>query len=162
MQKYAPEQLSGRPEVVKFIDAGRVIDSEINEFWLWHGTAPDTAGILATSGFDERVCSLDGLYGAGSYFADAACKSNQYATDTNADGEHAMLYCRVTMGSPFLTRGRHSGERRPPNNPATPGAPHDSIFAETGVANDRRQTHNEFVVYQPNAVYPEFIVWYTL
>ena len=29
--------------------------------------------------FDERVARLEGLYGAGSYFADALCKSHQYA-----------------------------------------------------------------------------------
>lgn len=31
------------------------MDEEINEFGLWHGTQPEIADILATSGFDERV-----------------------------------------------------------------------------------------------------------
>jgi hypothetical protein len=139
----------------------RVVDAEINEFGLWHGTKPEVADILATAGFDERVADLRGLYGAGSYFADTMCKSNQYSTQVNAAGEHCMLYCRVTMGSAFKTAQTHQNLRRPEDNPATPGAPFDSIFAETGVANRGHQAHNEFVVFRHDQVYPEYIVWYT-
>ena len=35
--------------------------------------------VQSKHGFDERVARLEGLYGAGSYFADALCKSHQYA-----------------------------------------------------------------------------------
>jgi hypothetical protein len=113
----------------------RTIDQTLNEFWLWHGTAPAVADILALDGFDERVAKTNGLYGAGSYFADASSKSQQYAqTDTN--GHYCMLYCRVVMGSPHMTNRGHIGERRPPDNPAFAqrGIPHDSIMAEGGVA----------------------------
>eukprot|EP01043_Picozoa_sp_COSAG02_P032794 COSAG02_NODE_2207_length_9517_cov_3.723508_1_plen_916_part_10 len=139
---------------------GRVLDAGLNEFRLWHGTKPDVATILATSGFDERVARDTGLYGAGSYFADAACKSNQYATETNAQGEHCMLQCRVLMGNHFNTTKNHQNQRRPPLNPTTPGQPHDSIFAQTGRANNGAQAHNEFIVFQKNQVYPEYILWY--
>ena len=141
---------------------GRVLDVSLNEFRLWHGTTPQTAGILADAGFDERVASSAGLYGAGLYFADAACKSNQYATSTNAQGEHCMLQCRVLMGNQFDITTTHQNERRPPLNPATPGQPHDSIFAQTAIANGGTQQHNEFIVFRSNQVYPEFIIWYTL
>ena len=106
------------------------------------------------------------MYGAGSYFADAMCKSNQYSfntrstTHTDPKGPHCMLYCRVTMGSAHKVTTKHS-ERRPIENPATPGAPYDSIFAEKDVANGGRQAHNEFVVFRHDQVYPEYIVWYT-
>jgi hypothetical protein len=153
---YSPEQL----HPTAYISDHRILDAEINEYWLWHGTKPDTAEILATSGFDERVAKLTGLYGAGSYFADAMCKANQYATDVNAAGEHCMLYCRVTMGAAFKTTGSHQGLRRPEENSATPGAPYDSIFAEKGVAHEGRQTHNEFIIFRHDQVYPEYIIWY--
>ena len=91
------------------------IDADTNESWLWHGTSAtiditnpdgtqqrvDTWEVLAKHGFDERVASDSGLYGAGSYFADASSKANQYATaqrarqPLNADGHHCMLSCRV-------------------------------------------------------------------
>ena len=73
-----------------------------------------------------------------------------------------MVYCRVLMGAePYRTRSTHVGERRPPDNPRTPGAAFDSIFAESGVANFGEQVHNEFVVFRGGQAYPEFVVWYT-
>jgi hypothetical protein len=67
------------------------------------------------------------------------------------------------MGSPHMTNRRHSGERRPPDNPAfaQSGIPHDSIMAEGGVSNGGRQINNEYVVFHPGQAYPEYIVWYT-
>ena len=156
--KHAPIQLPSRRGSS---NGDHALDDGINEFRLWHGTNPDTSGILATAGFDERVAELSGLYGAGSYFADAMCKSNQYARQVNLNGEHCMLCCRVTMGFAFKTPRVHKGERRPPNNSATPGAPFDSIFAEAGVANGGKQLHNEYVVFRHDQVYPEYIIWYT-
>ena len=65
------------------------------------------------------------------------------------------------MGFAFKTARVHKGERRPANNPATPGAPFDSIFAEVGVANGGKQLHNEYAVFRHDQVYPEYIIWYT-
>ena len=153
----APQQLKGVPTVAHLRatvgTSFNGLDAGANEFWLWHGTKPPTADILATSGFDERVAALRGLYGAGNYFADAFCKSNQYATETNARGEHCVLYCRVTVGCAYRTARLHRNARRPPDNDATPGAPHDSIFAESGVANGGQQAHNEFVCFSKEQVY---------
>jgi hypothetical protein len=163
------------------------IGADSNESWLWHGTSatidipnPDgtvqqheTWEVLARHGFDERVASDGGLYGAGSYFADASSKANQYATTIarqplNADGHHCMLSCRVTMGDAYMTPGTLKGQRRPPNNPATPGLPYDSVFAEEGVTDNGHggghgsQFHNEYVVFATAQVYPEYVIWYTL
>jgi hypothetical protein len=141
----------------------RVIDAQANELWLWHGTRPETAQTLAEWGFDERVANLQGLYGAGSYFADSASKSHQYSRrHKDAQGHHCMLYCRVAMGSPFLTNTEHKNARRAPENPATPGLPHDSIFGGEGVGRGGQQVHNEYVVFRSNQVYPEFIIWYSV
>ena len=51
------------------------LDADLNEFYLFHGTSPETAGIIAEHGFDERVAQLSGLYGAGNYFAINACRA---------------------------------------------------------------------------------------
>jgi hypothetical protein len=85
--------------------------------------------------FDERVSLDGGLYGLGSYFTESTCKANQY-TELDGNSERCMVYCRVLMGAePHRTRATHVGERRPPDNPRTPGATFDSTFAESGVAN---------------------------
>jgi hypothetical protein len=103
-----------------------------------------------------------GLYGAGSYFADASSKSQQYARP-NTNGHYCMLYCRVVMGSPYMTDRQHNGKRRPPDNSAFAqiGIPHDSIMAESGVANQGIQINNEYVVFNSDQAYPEYIIWYT-
>ena len=150
------------------LPADDVIDSTLNEFWLFHGTKPESAEVLATAGFDARVASLKGLFGAGSYFADTACKSMQYSRTANRHGEHCMLYCRVLVGSAYMTKQpdgwhqRPENARRPPLDPATPGLTHDSVFAATGVARGGKQLHNEYVVFNANHVYPEYIVWFKL
>eukprot|EP01051_Picozoa_sp_SAG22_P016930 SAG22_NODE_2499_length_2508_cov_1.349938_2_plen_522_part_00 len=165
-----------------------VIDSDCNEFRLWHGTSAgaidikhpdgstgrqDVWRILAEHGFDERVGGLTngGLYGLGSYFADAVSKADQYSSGTlckaptNANGHHCMLSCRVIMGDPFMAKQTFKGERRPPNNKSTPGLPYDSVFAKEGVTDRGQgpgsQFHNEYVVFSKAQVYPEFVIWYT-
>ena len=71
------------------------------------------------------------------------------------------------MGDPHMTPGSLKGERRPPNNPATPGLPYDSVFAKEGVTDNGlgrgpgSQFHNEYVVFAKAQVYPEYVIWYT-
>ena len=60
-----------------------------------------------------------------------------------------------------VRKAGHNDERRPPDNPSTPGQPYDSIFAEQGVGNHGTQQHNEYVVFHGQQCYPEYIVWYT-
>eukprot|EP01047_Picozoa_sp_COSAG01_P037637 COSAG01_NODE_3005_length_6731_cov_34.287394_3_plen_620_part_00 len=154
-----------------------VLRDDWNTVWLWHGTTPATALIVAEFGTDQRVADLNGLYGAGSYFADNCCKAHQYRgtsfafakqhgkespSSVDANGHHCMLLCRVAMGVPYHTKKMHKNERRPPDNAATPGRPFDSIFAATGVANGGKQKHNEFVVFSSAQVSPEFLIYYTI
>jgi len=40
----------------------------LNEVFLWHGTKPHNIDLIARGGFDERVCQLSGMFGAGLYF----------------------------------------------------------------------------------------------
>ena len=71
--------------------AAEVVHRPLNEVCLFHGTSPATARLIALHGFDERVANLGGLYGAGCYFAENACKSNQYARATTPTGEKTIL-----------------------------------------------------------------------
>ena len=147
-------RLDSKANVSRLVHGARVIDPGVNEYWLWHGTDASTADILAQTGFDIRVASRSGLYGAGSYFADAFCKANQYAGTPNARGQHCVLYCRVLVGNAYCTTAHHQNELRPPPldaGDATKGV-YDSIYAEIGVANGGAQKHNEFVVFENGRV----------
>jgi serine/threonine protein kinase len=147
------------------------MSTDINEFYLFHGTSLGMAEVICKHGFDERVAALSGLYGAGSYFAINSCKSHQYSSKIKDSSNFVMLVCRVAMGSPHCTSTLHQNARRPPDNAATPGRPFDSIFAQhgisfpiiiAGVQRHHKQHHNEYVVFDRHQVYPEYIVRYTL
>lgn len=71
--------------------------------------------VLISTGFDERLSYMGGMFGAGIYFAENSSKSNQYvfgycggngcATHKNRSCYHCprqMLMCRVTLGKAFL------------------------------------------------------------
>jgi hypothetical protein len=49
-----------RPTAVP-VPQHEVIDADVNEVFLFHGTSPDIANMIAQHGFDERVASLGGL-----------------------------------------------------------------------------------------------------
>jgi hypothetical protein len=138
------------------------LSTDINEFYLFHGTSSNIARTICEHGFDARLANDIGLYGAGSYFAINSCKSHQYSLRESDSDTLVMLVCRVVMGSPYFTSTTHNGQRRPPENPATPGRPFDSIFAEHHIAHDGQQHHNEYVVFEKFQVYPEYIVRYTV
>ena len=133
--------------------------------------AARTAPIIAQTGFDERVSSMSGLYGAGTYFAEDACKSNQYSSDANSFGERVIIYARVLVGDAYHTRTALREIRRPPVRPnfvlssssadgdaKAGGDTYDSVIAGPGVGS--AQVHKEFIVYDHTQIYPEFIVYY--
>lgn len=63
------------------LSQGQLLTSSLNECYLFHGTdSVDTAELIAQHGFDERVGSLRGNYGAGCYFASQACKAVAYTS----------------------------------------------------------------------------------
>ena len=148
-----------REGVKKWLDGGRTLDAgPLNEFWLWHGTKSDDQLIsdIVHNGLSEKFSNLkNSLYGAGIYFADNSSKSHQYVTNPTGSGAKAMFLCRVAMGAPYLTNKQHKEERKPPGQ-------FNSIFAEKGVANSGSQFHNEYVIFEKNQVYPEYLVWYTV
>jgi len=126
------------PAVAAFI-ASLGLDATRNERILFHGSPSagartDTGAVLFPSddtspafaikkaGFDERLGSVKGMYGAGTYFSDMASKADQYSGKYNPPGlpqgsvgEWAVLFLsRVTLGCPYLTRQSLEQLRRPP------------------------------------------------
>ena len=147
LQPHVEPQTSLSPE----LDAG------LNELFLFHGTSAENAKRIKEFGFDERVAKLNGLYGSGIYFAHQACKSLQYC-DRDSDGLSYFFVCRVTLGAVHYTEQRLVSWRRPPVMPGTGGLLFDSVVANSGVANDGRQFHREYIVYDRTQVYPEYLV----
>ena len=53
--------------------------SEINEYYLLHGTKPDLIPNIITDGFDFRMASEKPMFGRGAYCAESSTKADQYA-----------------------------------------------------------------------------------
>lgn len=123
---------------------GVEIDESMNEVYLWHATKHNTVDTIINEGFDERVCNLGGLFGAGVYFAEESCKSGQYAS--KHQGTHFFFVSRVLLGRPYYATSHMQQTRRPPEG-------YDSI-----IANQNRFGHRELIVYDRFQAYPEFLV----
>lgn len=138
------------------------LDKARNELYLFHGTGNCDAIIdsITKHGLDERHGTTSGMYGGGVYLAESAGKADQYATD--AKGVFTMLLCRVAFGTPYRTKfGEHwqkSGSATPKTSKLRERlAPegYDSVLALF-----ERGKYREFIVYDGNKVYPEFLIRY--
>ena len=136
-----------------------------NERLLFHGTKKEGVDVICNRGFDERVSRLDGLFGPGCYFAENSSKSDEYVPP---GPKQYMFLCRVLLGSPFVTTTPQKDMRRPPcverhcSNPKCAHAQHDSLLAPCRALDAKAclERFREFVVYNGDQAYPEFLIEY--
>ena len=148
-------EVRGVPDIATVRLAGKAtplldmmqLDDAAGEAVLWHGTKPDIVPVIRDGGFDERFCALEGLFGAGVYFAEQSSKSDQYCTK-DAAGLYSLFLSRVSLGRVHHTSGPRTNERRAPD-----GA--DSLLGRAGP-----MRYREFVVYDRTQCYPEYLLLY--
>ncbi|KAL7530660.1 hypothetical protein ACHAWF_003465 [Thalassiosira exigua] len=137
-------------------------DGDPNEKLLWHGTA--ATEIVLRKGLDPRVCSLNGLFGGGVYFADKSTKSVRYTGAYNRGDTGQLMLCRVSLGRQMVKRWPSQGLRRPPNpwplypsqlGPWWRDEHFHSLFAPPILM-------NEYIVYHSNQGVPEYVVDFKL
>lgn len=137
LQSIASEHTSRRQGTAKDFLNSLELDDERNELLMFHGSpgagARDGSGgvifpteegspvfAIKTGGFDDRLGSVKGMYGSGTYFADMVSKADQYGGQYNPPGagsvgEVATLFlARVTLGCPYVTDQSLEQLRRPP------------------------------------------------
>jgi len=129
-----------------------------NTVYLLHGTPAANVAQICEEGLAAGRAN-DGVYGTGLYFTDCSCKAYQYARKANPAAGGCILVCRVVLGfielldTPVLA---------PPGGPSPwPAANVDSWHAMKGHTTRpplQVQVHNEFVVFNDCAVYPEFVI----
>eukprot|EP00811_Abedinium_folium_P019129 NODE_2805_length_2141_cov_9.002483.p1 GENE.NODE_2805_length_2141_cov_9.002483~~NODE_2805_length_2141_cov_9.002483.p1 ORF type:complete len:388 (+),score=128.20 NODE_2805_length_2141_cov_9.002483:880-2043(+) len=142
-----PEHVvAGMPDCLRWRES---FNHACNEVMLWHGTKGNIVDTIARDGFDERVCSLSGMFGAGLYFAQDSCKSGQYAQQ-GRDHSHWFLLCRVLLGRPFYAVDPMPSVRKAPDG-------YDSVVFNPGHGAAVGH-HREFIVYDRYQAYPEYIV----
>lgn len=133
------------------------LDCDINEHYLWHGTTPGGAIGISTDGFKLKLAGTHAgtFFGNGCYFAESSSKSDEYAREGPdlLAGVYALLLCRVTCGSLFRTMQ--------PDETAIQNALRSGDY--DAVLGDREAsvgTYREFVIYEEDLAYPEYVVLY--
>lgn len=129
----------------------------LNEVYLWHGTTPEGAFGITESDFQLNLAgSRSGtMFGNGAYFAECSSKSDEYATDGHGiyKGIYALLLCRVVCGEMFYLEKSDI----PAINAAIRSGVYDSVL---GDREHRVGTYREFVIFNKDVIYPEFVVLY--
>lgn len=141
-------------------------DGDANEKLLWHGTnVPD---VVTRKGLDPRVCSLNGMFGGGVYFADRSTKSVRYTGASTKGDRGRLLLCRVALGRQMVKYAPSPNIRRPPEPfPLYPSQivswwrdeHFHSLFAPSSMAG---LLMSEYIVYHCNQAVPEYVLDFEL
>jgi len=162
-----------------------VLDADINEAWLFHGTTKEASIGIAENDFrlDFSGSNAGTLYGKGIYLAENATKSDEYGEGpkgpASANGEETeaakgyeaprpppgpppplvresyILVCRSALG-----RVKYTDEQKPDPDQLQQGAIGGSYESVLGDRLKKNGTFREIVVYDDDLVYPEYIVKY--
>jgi len=138
-----------------------IVDADLNEHYLWHGTGPSEAKGIAAKGFDmdQAGSSRGALFGRGLYFAESCLKADEYVRPDDK-GRFPLILCRVTLGNINYCDAEDPWELRETLRVSCRAG----VGGHHSVLGDRekvRQTFREFVVFDGHQAYPEYIVWYS-
>ncbi len=109
--------------------------------------------MIMEKGLTTEAARETGTYGKGIYFTDNSCKAFQYADGTTRQMPGCMLICRVVLGRIKLLDRDCVGKRSSPDGYHSFMARKDHTRIRNHV---HAQLHNEFVVFDDYACYPEF------
>jgi len=138
------------------------VDLSVNECMLFHGTQPSACASICENDFKLSLAgsSAGTLYGKGIYFGENSSKRDEYAQEEE-DGIYsglcAMLLCRVTCGRMYYTDESSPDRDRISAACSGPNRTHDSVLGDRAKA---RGTYREFVIFDQDQAYPEYLVIY--
>jgi len=134
----------------------RLLDA-FNEYFLWHGTTPESVDGIAEHGFKLNLAGSHAgtMFGKGIYLAECSSKSDEYAHEGKGiyQGIYALVLCRAVCGSIFYTERSDI----PAVERAINSGQYDSVLGDREKAVN---TYREFVVFDEHLVYPEFVCLY--
>jgi hypothetical protein len=162
------------------------LDASANEYWLFHGSDPKILPTLLKAGYDPRVSNVDGMFGGGFYLAENSSKSNQYipcpscqqnciSRESNCkcknqeDFEFSIILYRTILGDVHIVKQykkdvyRGVDQQRPVRRPPlkeNSDELYDSLMGECKKYGGDRLNYREFVVYDSNQAYPEYLIQY--
>lgn len=152
-QRVSSSVLPGLPAWLQKLSKKNGLSEKAKSVYLLHGTSMANLTLIVQEGLKTKFSlKKNPSYGMGLYFTDNACKANQYSPD------NIILVCRVVLG-------RTERLRQPCPRKLFPALDCDSAVAEkdyTRAPHGRCQLHNEFIIFNDAACYPEFVIQYSL
>ncbi|XP_013388312.1 uncharacterized protein LOC106157264 [Lingula anatina] len=136
---------------------------EINECYLFHGTKAEAVEGMLMSGPTEKLGQDTGMFGRGIYCAEKSTKADQYSDPKTARQTQnlQMIIMRVLLGKVFHCTATKKYSKPPCMDPTcgtadicTKHPQYDSICG------DVQKLFREFVIYDQQLCYPEFLVTY--
>lgn len=156
-----PSADAGGGEPAELIAAALAADfealmPEVNETFLWHGTSAQAAESITTSDFQVNLAGTNAgtLYGRGVYFAENASKSDEY-TKPDTHNLRYLLLCRTILG-----RVKYIGTTETDPRACEEACIKGSFHSILGDRKKARGTFREFIVFDEDQVYPNFILAY--
>lgn len=128
----------------------------VNEVFLFHGTSADAAAKITQSNYRVNFAGSHAgtLYGRGIYLAENSTKSDEY-TRAVPSGERHLLLCRAILGRAFYLDTVDADPRE--CEAACLEADYHCVLGDRKKA---RGTFREFVVFDEDQVYPNYILTY--
>jgi len=132
------------------------MEEQCNEWYVFHGTSPDAAQKICATDFHIRCAGTNTgtLYGRGLYFAESITKADEYAR-ADTEGSFAVLMCRVLGGHVLCT-----DEEEPDPEQLVRSCLEGTYDSVLGDREACRNTYREFVFFDTEDVYPEYIIHY--
>lgn len=140
------------------------LSPDVNETYLFHGTSPEAAQSIIHSGFriDLAGTSAGCAFGKGAYLAEACTKSDEYAKHGEGlfSQMYAMLLCRTSLGRVVRVEDFYH------SSSTVRSLVDDEIISQNVyqcLLGDREAavgTYREFIVFQREQIYPEFVLLY--
>eukprot|EP00746_Dinoflagellata_sp_MGD_P149898 gnl/MRDRNA2_/MRDRNA2_81885_c0_seq1.p1 gnl/MRDRNA2_/MRDRNA2_81885_c0~~gnl/MRDRNA2_/MRDRNA2_81885_c0_seq1.p1 ORF type:complete len:598 (-),score=106.44 gnl/MRDRNA2_/MRDRNA2_81885_c0_seq1:226-2019(-) len=132
------------------------LDSSTNAVFLFHGTSEAGAAGITQEDFHINKAGTNAgtLYGRGIYLAESCAKSDEYSRE-GSDGCRYMLICRVMLGNVHYTDEANPDVDRLVRSCVS--GPYHSVLGDREKC---RGTFREFIVYDEDQVYPEYLVRY--
>ena len=144
-------------------DAGLnfALREDVNEALLFHGTSKAAAEAILREDFrlSKAGSNAGTLFGRGIYLAECVSKSDEYTEEVA--GVRTILVCRATLGRVLYTDAQRPhvgfledlcGYKQAPGK-----GQYDSVLGDREKCSG---TYREFIVYDDDFLYPEFIVKY--
>jgi len=159
-----PNTTPESPAWLKRLAQKNDLSSSANTHYLLHGTRVDHVASIGREGLKCQYARPHGTYGQGIYFTDDSCKAGQYAGDTGPVIRHGhegcILISRVVLGNVLKLDKTCVGRV------ASPAGYHSLMAAKAHTQRPdglyTRQLHNEFIAFDDNACYPEFVLTVSL